>query len=116
MFAGDSDWGAASGIVIYKIDEAASAGATRGYPGHPNWPRDHLRVTVLQADGNYDIEKGENLGDRGDFWRKGGKLSPGPTWPNTDAYGGGNVRRTGITIEILSDSQYIMLFKVTGVS
>lgn len=56
------------------------------------------------------------MGEKGDLWRKGDKLSPGPGWPNTDAYGGGRVRRTGITIEILSDSQYIMLFKVSGVS
>lgn len=71
---------------------------------------------MLQADGLYEIEKGINFGENGDLWRKGTKLSPSPGWPNTDAYSGGRTRRTGITIEILSDSQYIMLFKVTGVS
>ena len=102
--------------MIYKIDEAAPVSSMRGFPGHPKWPAEHYRVSVLQADGLYEIEKGDNMGEKGDLWRKGDKLSPGPGWPNTDAYGGGRVRRTGITIEILSDSQYIMLFKVSGVS
>jgi len=90
----------------------------RGYPGKRGWPADHYMVSVLQADGNYDLEKGVNLGDEGDFWnRKGMILGPnddGKTWPNTDAYQNGVVRRTGCTISIMSDPGFIMHFKVDG--
>jgi hypothetical protein len=68
----DQDWPAtAKGIVIWHIDENAPNQSNRGYPGHPDWPTSHYRFSILQADGNYDIEKGTNLGDAGDFWKKG---------------------------------------------
>jgi hypothetical protein len=60
------------GIVIYHVDNLAGDSNliqnTRGYPGHPNWPAEHYRVAVQQADGNYDIEKMVNRGDATDFW------------------------------------------------
>ena len=76
-------------------------------------------MTVLQADGNYDIEKGVNNGDDGDFWTKGDFLSPGDdggddSWPNTDGYSGGKRVQTGIEIEVMTNSQFLMLFRVTG--
>jgi hypothetical protein len=72
------------------------------------------QIHVLQADGNYDIEKGNNLGDIGDFWKKGMVLGPNDTWPNTNSYQGGVVKKTGIKITVMSDSGFIMLFKVEG--
>ena len=48
--------------MIYHIDEKANNQGSRGYPGKAGWPSDHYMVSVLQADGNYDIEKGNNLG------------------------------------------------------
>ena len=50
------------GIIIWHIDENAS----ENKPGHPdqlNWPftGDHYRVSILQADGKYDLEKGKEL-------------------------------------------------------
>jgi hypothetical protein len=74
------------------------------------------QIHVLQADGNYDIEQGKNLGDKGDFWVKDMVLGPDDTWPNTNSYQGGVVKKTGIKITVLSDSGFIMLFKVEGLS
>lgn len=110
----DSDW-TSSGLVIYRIDDNANMQKDRGYPGHPNWPKDHYQVSVLQADRKFEIEKGVNVGDGDDMWRKGDVLSPGGEFPNTDSIAGGQRTQTGITIEVLSDSQYVMLFKVSGV-
>lgn len=109
----DSDWDS-HGLVIYKVDDNADGQRARGYPGHPNWPKKHYQVSVLQADGKYDIETGKSPGDAGDFWTKGAKLSPGGGWPNTDGYSSGNRVQTGLTIEVLTYSQFIMLFRVTG--
>lgn len=85
-----------------------------GYPGKAGWPADHYRVAVQQADGNYDIEKGVNIGDEGDFYRQGSKLSSGGDFPNTDSYQGGIRRSTGVNIEVLTESRFIMAFRVTG--
>jgi hypothetical protein len=71
-------------------------------------------VTVLQADGLYEIEKGISPGNAGDFWTAGKKLGPGTNWPNTAGYSSGIVKQTGITIEVMTKSQFIMLIRVTG--
>lgn len=71
-------------------------------------------MAVQQADGRYDIEKGENIGDVEDFFVKGHVLSPGGSFPNTDSYSTGTLKSTGITIEILSESRFIMIIKVMG--
>lgn len=87
----------------------------RGYPGSPDWPQDHYRVAVVQADGKFEIEKGTNGGDEGDFWAvRGMVLGPGGSQPNTDSYSTGRLRQTGLKITILSDSGYVMLFRVEG--
>jgi len=115
----DRDWPVPGGIVIYHVDEKMSQGNThRGYPGKKDWPKDHYMVAVQQADGRYDLEKGVNLGDEDDFWVGGMVLGPnddGKTWPNTDAYQDGVVKKTGIKIEILLDPGYIVTFKVDGI-
>jgi hypothetical protein len=111
--ARDSDW-EGSGILIYKVDNSKTGQTTRGFPGHPNWPNDRYQVTLLQADGLWEIEKGENPGNAGDFWLNGQKLSSGGDYPNTDSFSIGSQQQTGISIEILTDSQYIMLFQVSG--
>ena len=63
------------GIVIYHVDNLAGDDnliqSTRGFPGHSNWPAEHYRVAVLQADGRYDIEQLINNGDETDFWTNG---------------------------------------------
>ena len=111
----DKNW-AGSGIVIYHVDEAKFKQTTRGYPGKAGWPADHYMVSVVQADGKYDIEKGVNLGDAGDFWVKDMVLGPGPNFPNTDSIQSGTQTPTGIRITIRSDSGFIMTFRVEGIS
>lgn len=110
----DKDW-PGRGIVIYHIDELAPRQTARGYPGGPGWPTDHYQVAVVQADGNFDLEKGENEGDEGDFWTRGMTLGADTnSQPNTAAYQSGNLRSTGISITILSDPGFIMNFQVEG--
>jgi hypothetical protein len=102
--------------VIYHIDEKVPDQSTRGYPGHPNWPAKHYMVAVVQADGKFQIEKGESAGGESDFWLKGDVLRSGGDWPNTDSYQGGNRLATGVEIEVTSASQFIMSFKVSGMT
>jgi M6 family metalloprotease-like protein len=111
----DKNW-QGSGIVIYHVDETKVKQSTRGYPGKAGWPADHYMVSVLQADGLYDIEKGKNLGDAGDFWVKGMVIGPGPNFPNTDSIQGGIQKPTGIKITIRSNSGFIMTFQVEGIT
>lgn len=110
----DSNW-PTGGIVIYHIDETMPKQTKRGYPGHPNWPADHYQVAVVQADGNYDLEKGVNFGDEGDFWVKDDVLGPGPNFPNTDSIQSGVQKPTGISITIKADPGFIMTFHVSGI-
>lgn len=111
----DGNFPSQCGIVIYHIDEKAPKQTARSYPGKPGWPKDHYMVSVEQADGNYDIEKGVNPGDESDFWRKGDILGPGGSFPNTDSIQYGVRRETGVSIEILTDPGFIMSFRVSGI-
>ena len=73
-------------------------------------------VSILQADGKYDVEKGINIGDDGDFWRAGSVLGPGPdVWPNTDSIQGKQYL-TNIKITIQSNPGFIMTFRVEGIN
>jgi M6 family metalloprotease-like protein len=103
------------GIVIFHVDEDANRQSRPGYPGSSGWPKDHYKVAVVQADRLFQIEKGENFGDEGDFWIQGMKLGSGGEHPNTDSYWNGIVKPTGVSIEILSNSGFIMMFRVTGI-
>lgn len=114
----DGDW-PTGGIVIYHVDEKANKQRNRGYPGHRDWPAHHYRVAVVQADGMHGIELGISPGDSGDFFREGMTIGPnrdGQTFPNTDAYQGGDVKQTGIEITVTSKSQFIMQIEVSGLS
>lgn len=110
------------GLAIWHIDEGASG--MEGYPGQDAlWPFNgkHYEVSLLQADGRYDLERGNNFGDSGDlfhgnghgvnFLRQSDNLLDGP-FPNTDAYRDGLVRQTGIRIRDIGSSAPIMSFTV----
>ena len=103
------------GIVIYRVDETKVDQSTRGYPGHPNWPTDHYMVSVIQADGLYEIEQGLDNGNAGDFWTIGMKLGPNNQTVNTASIVTGVAVKTGITIEVVTRTQFIMMIHVTGI-
>ncbi|MBP1949973.1 M6 family metalloprotease domain-containing protein [Virgibacillus litoralis] len=46
----------------------------------------HYGLSVLQADGNYDLEKYENRGDAGDFFKTGDQLRPNSKNVHTGSY------------------------------
>jgi hypothetical protein len=85
---------------------------------HSNLRRNHYQVAVLASDGQYSLEKGDNSGDMGDFWKPGMALGPGDgrVFPNTDAYQFGSIRVTGVTIDNIQNIDTVMTFRVTGLS
>jgi immune inhibitor A len=46
----------------------------------------HYGLSVLQADGKYDLEKNKNRGDSGDFFKTGSKLTPNSSNVHTGSY------------------------------
>jgi immune inhibitor A len=111
----ESNW-PAKGIVIWHVDEKAPVQQQRGYPGSAaNFPTEHYTVSVLQADGLYSIEKGDNLGDAGDIWTEGMTLGPGPDFPNTDSIQSGQVK-TGVSITVKTASSFIIMIEVSGIA
>jgi immune inhibitor A len=46
----------------------------------------HYGLSVLQADGKYDLEKYANRGDAGDFFKTGSKLTPNSSNVHTGSY------------------------------
>ena len=87
------------GLAIWHIDENVGGNTQEGFPGQPGWPGNgnHYKVALLQADGNYDLERtfhasASGRGDGGDMYRGGGKDKLGvSTIPSTDSYQGGAV-------------------------
>lgn len=108
------------GLVIYHVDDRADLQMKRGYPGQEGWPRNgnHYQVAVLASDGQYNLEKGDNVGDVGDFWKEGMTLGPGNgrVFPNTDAYQFGSIRATGVTIYDIKQVDTVMTFRVSGLT
>ena len=108
------------GLCIWHIDDTAGH-RDAGFPGDQGWPEsgNHYRVALLQADGGYDLERGKNRGDEFDVFHADGVNSIGPSelgrvgpFPNTDAYQGGNLRRSGVSIYDISKSGDVMSFTV----
>jgi hypothetical protein len=111
------------GLAIWHVDEMAED-TTQGYPGQTDWPRNgmHYRIALLQADGRYNLEKGDNSGGSQDVFQAGYmyQLLPSSTddvmkgpFPNTDAYQGGIVTKTGNRILSISSSGNVMTFTYT---
>lgn len=116
------------GIVIYHVDDNTDGygNFVRGGPFLQGWPGNgaHYKVSVLQADGAYELEKAENLGHSADFWKESDTLGPGNgelvataagTYPNTDSYVNGNIRVTGLVLDTFQDKgNGVWSFRVTG--
>ena len=101
------------GILIYHVDGSNGkirGNKNRGFPGAPEWPSSgkHYPVALLQADGEYHLERAINNGHAEDFFNlRSQRLGPGNgesvatddgTYPNTDSYAS-VIRRTGIVID-----------------
>lgn len=113
-----------AGLAIYHVDEAANN--VGSYPGHYRFPKDHYRVSLLQGDGRYDLERMDEEGDSGDLFHAGrfsgigpegviltdGSLSGYP-YPNTNSYQGDEEKPSGVTISGVSVPDKIMTFQVT---
>jgi hypothetical protein len=95
------------GLAIYHIDNLASYN-TESYPQSGFDETIHYRVALLQADGNYDLEKGNDRGDGSEVFRSspgvdslgpgnGLYVNGGNVFPNTDSYQG-SVVKTGYSI------------------
>lgn len=113
-----------AGLAIYHVDE--KAGNIGSYPGHYNFPFDHYRVSLLQGDGRYDLERMEEEGDSGDLFHSGRFTGIGPggvfledgsladyQYPNTNSYRGGQEKPSGVTISSISVPDKVMTFQVT---
>lgn len=107
------------GLAIIHVDQ--NANDVPGYPGQESWPRNgnHYKVALLQADGAYNLEQGNNRGDANDLFHAGSVNSIGPkgvsssaSYPNTLAYQGGKIINTGITISNISAAGPTMTFDV----
>lgn len=114
----------AGGLAIYHIDESADF-STEGFPGQSGWPTNgnHYRVALLQADGLYNLEKGNNRGDSTDLFSTAtangigsSGLSTGAAYPNTKAYKNGIIVDLEIGIFDISVSASIMTFAVSFVN
>lgn len=104
------------GLVVWHIDDEAGFNV-QGYPGQAGWPGNgnHYRVAVLQADGNYQLEKDINRGDAGDVYHAAGVATIGPqTTPDTDAYQNGIIIETGHVLSGISAAGATMTFDLTG--
>ncbi|MEM7222104.1 MAG: M6 family metalloprotease domain-containing protein [Pseudomonadota bacterium] len=100
------------GLVIWHIDDEAGFN-TEGHPGQSNWPENgnHYRVSVLQADGKYELEKGNDRGDAGDVFHGDGVNQLMTTGnPSTNAYQDGIVTDTGHEITDISEAGSTMTF------
>lgn len=71
---------------------------------------------TLQSDGAYNLENNNNRGDAGDTYKIGGTggrtVLSSTTSPSSNAYQGNVLRDSGITITVLSASNYTMAFRV----
>ena len=106
------------GLAIWHIDESTSY-SNEGYPGQIGWPENgrHYRVALLQADGDYDLERGFGRGDGGDVYHggvDGVDALNAATRPNTNAYQNGNIQVLGHSIWEISQASSTMTFRLGG--
>jgi M6 family metalloprotease-like protein len=104
---------AVGGLAIWHIDNKAGYDH-QGWPGMTGWPANgkHYRISLLPADGLYDLERNRNRGDAGDLFVPGivdslgsSGTSAGSAYPNTDSYQYGQIEWTGIDIANISFTQ-----------
>jgi hypothetical protein len=77
------------GLAVWHIDlKQITRQALQGFPGQTGWPRNgkHYGIALLQADSNYQLEKGKTQGDRGDLFRANAKDELGPSTSSVGPY------------------------------
>lgn len=102
--------GTRGGLAIWHIDDSKLANNEPGYPSMEGWPANgrHYTVSLLQADGRYDLEHGMNYGDGTDLFRAGYvDALTSTTVPTSSSYAGFQVP----PITEISVSGEIMTFK-----
>ncbi len=87
-----------------------------GYPGS-GWPQKHYKVRLIQADGQFDLEKNVNKADQGDWFVAGSINVDELSWPSLNGYSlvAGN-KCSGHRLSDLSFSQSVMTFRYTKMS
>jgi hypothetical protein len=101
----------------YGYDEDVINYQTNAYPDDGTWPGRHYKVALVQADGDWDLERSLNRGDNTDLFQKSSngkqadtayKIGPdglvmnngsSKRTPNTNSYAYGYEKKTGITFE-----------------
>jgi hypothetical protein len=128
------------GIVIWHVDHTSLLGQniegtdvigydTQKPPTDAAWPGIHSRLSLLPADGQFELETNKNRGNEYDAFRKSKahpqvayKISNGGItknngqtlpYPNTKSIATGVEVATGITIEVLSPVNYTMTLRIT---
>lgn len=107
-----SGMGGRGGLAIWHIDESKPDNADPGWPpSGSGWPSSHYMIALMQADGSYELEKGQNRGDGDDVARNGFvDRFDASTTPSTSAYG----QSTGVTISQISNSAEVMTFRLNS--
>ncbi len=79
-----------SGLQIFHVDDLTLSNDNEYIPGEVGSPSQHYRVSLVQADGNYDLEKMDagNPGDAGDLYTDQTGAFDDLTTPSSRAYGG----------------------------
>lgn len=116
------------GLAIWHIDYTTGLGGqrfrdshrTEGHPWQVGWPQNgnHYGIALVQADGLYELDRGEGGSDRDDLYHARAittQLVPcikdgACQYPNTDSYQSGVITRTHNYITNISISGRIMNF------
>ena len=95
-----------SGLLIYHVDESVTSdNMNEWYPGHTS--SGHYLVALEQADGLYNLEKGNNRGDEGDCYpgSANNQNFSNSTTPDSKNY---NLSATGVGVKNISSSSSTM--------
>eukprot|EP00122_Pirum_gemmata_P015285 Pgem_evm1s14285 len=98
------------GLLIFHIDETATQSKTNGELLDFKLSEDHYKYTVVQADGNWDLERGHNRGDNGDLFGPATQTSFTPlTVPSSNRF---NDSPTNLYITEISQPGRTISFKI----
>ncbi len=104
-----------SGLLIWHIDGniisnrivSNSVNDSECHPGGPSCKKQHYGVALVQADGKWGLEKGDDLGDEGDPYpgSTNKRSFTNSTSPNSKFYNGS---ASGVSVTDISDSAETM--------